>query len=244
MAQTYKNYCFSNTCSIDYLLLAIWASYMVNNKIINILVSHDTTLCRKIIAVIENIQNNQWDAAKSIWVIDICKMNNPSRRVFDCFDNEHSTFLKFLDPFQMLEFFCDCDLKDIVVSSTNYHFIERDQNGNISFSYKNEICSNCGSSLSSSRFNKIPPWFYLSTTYYKAKDFICFDELPKKLFFNDREYTLICDTIKSPNTKNHFCAIFEIDSTKFLIDDLDSIGYSEFIPNVHKSSTFFYFLFN
>jgi len=201
----------------------------------------DPSLCeivKNIKKVIELIEENKWYTAKTVWIIDVVKIM-PKRRVFDCEDNEYNMFIQFLRPFQKFELYCgqnQCALKNVAVKTKVDLYFSREQNNKFVLTTLDN-CSNCGANLLM-RFLQTPPWLIIQIG---SDDLICFDEFSKKLNLDSREYTHLCSTIVSPNIKNHFCAIFEIEGRSFLIDDLNS-QYSENIPNVHKVSTCFYFL--
>ena len=65
-----------NTCSIDHFLLTFWVSKIPDQNIINILEKHRNSK-NQFITIINEIINligsNQWNRAKSLWIIDVCK---------------------------------------------------------------------------------------------------------------------------------------------------------------------------
>jgi hypothetical protein len=247
MFTQYAKHSISNSCSIDYLLLCLWTSYYLNKDFLQLLNSFQikASLTECINKVISLIDVNKWNAAKSIWIIDVCKLT-PSRRVFDCKDTEYDKVARYLNNYQEFELKCinqKCDLFDIVVENRNELYFVRDDNNNIHFSLNDEYkCRNC-SSIQLKHFNRLPPWLIITVNYRTLNDFICFDELLKTIDINKKKYTLLCSTIVSLTVKQHFCAIFEIDNKKLLIDDLNST-HTDQIPNMHRTSTCFYLEIN
>ena len=69
---------FINTCFIDYLLLSIWICQKINQYTIKILEekfnSHNQ-LIANILKTFKYIDQKEWNKAKSVWMVDVCKMN-------------------------------------------------------------------------------------------------------------------------------------------------------------------------
>lgn len=63
----------TNTCTIDYFLLSLWLSTKFSNKIIQ-LVNESIELKDSLLGIINSIELNHWNNAKSICVLDICKI--------------------------------------------------------------------------------------------------------------------------------------------------------------------------
>ena len=96
LSDQYKNYSFANTCSIDYLLLCLWFCKKLNNNLFNELKDNslmDALLVKKIISIVEWIDENDWNKAKSIWIIEVCRLL-PCRRIFNFEDSEFSILFR------------------------------------------------------------------------------------------------------------------------------------------------------
>ena len=77
-----------------------------NSEIANILERYDDkNLSNSIRRVVESINQNMWNKAKSIWIIDVCNVT-PTRRVFDCNDCEFEKFIRFVNDMQMYKLVC------------------------------------------------------------------------------------------------------------------------------------------
>ena len=56
-----------NTCSIDYLLLAVWFSQQISNQSAQLLINlKEYNIIQRLINVIEFIENDEWNMAKTI----------------------------------------------------------------------------------------------------------------------------------------------------------------------------------
>jgi hypothetical protein len=101
-----------NTCTIDYLLLALWTSSKLSNKIICFL--NETFYHEKagfILNIIENIDSKNWNKAKSIWIQKIIKkepIEKNSQLIISLWGNEYEFFLKFIYEFQNHEIIFEC----------------------------------------------------------------------------------------------------------------------------------------
>ena len=239
--ETYKKFSLSNTCSIDYLLLCIWFIYKIKSNVFDLLFATDIdkTFLDKVSQLVHSINEHRWNLAKSIWIIDICNLR-PSRRVFNCEDNEYDKIVKYFNLTQTVNFFCcnkTCALNEITVKTEDQLYFRKDMNNNVCLTFIDK--HNCTNFLLK-RLVHTTPWLFMSSL--KKNDFMCFDELPQEITIHNLKFTIVCATIVSTTVIKHFCAIFKIDSRKFLIDDLNS-SYSEDIPNVHNVSTCLYHLF-
>ena len=68
------SFLISNTCTIDYYLLALWVSTKMTD--LRITQTNMPELKTSLItSIIESIEANQWDRAKSIWIRDVANMN-------------------------------------------------------------------------------------------------------------------------------------------------------------------------
>lgn len=181
----------------------------------------------------------------------MCKLK-PSRRTFDCIDSEYEIFIRFINPLQQYHFFCgnnNCVLKDISINNGRDLFFKPNlfnSKGEAILSNLNS-CSNCLSDLSI-RFINNPSFILIQPLYnFNDSNYMYFDNIPKTLNLDNREFYLLCCTTHKNSSKNsiktdHFCAIYEIENRKFYIDDLNTPSFTENIPNIHKISTCFYYL--
>jgi len=243
----YQRHLLSNTCPIDYLLLCIWTSYKLNQRILALIEEFrvlNELLVKTLLKIINYIHENQWNMAKSIWVVDILKIS-PTRRTFDCFGSEYDQFIRHVKFLQEFEMHCadkNCPLFKVKEYSNDEIYVRRDDNDNIVY-LEDRTCQICKKCLSLVFKRNSPPWLILQLALTKTSDFVCFDELPQTININELNYSILCTTIVSKTTLNHFSAIFQIENKSFLVDSLNS-AISENIPNTHEVSVCFYYLNN
>lgn len=63
--------------------------------------------------VVQSIKNILWDRAKSIWVLEICKLQPKPRRTFDYVNSEYENFIRYINRLQEYQLYCensDCEL--------------------------------------------------------------------------------------------------------------------------------------
>ena len=145
--------------------------------------------------------------AKSKWILDICNLR-PSRRVFNCEDNEYDKIVKYLNFIQTIIFFCcnkTCSLNGITVKTEDQLYFRKDMNNKFCLTFIDEHnCANCGNFLSK-RLTQTTPWIS-----------------NKMITTNNLRFAIVCATIVSTTVINDFFCYFKIDSRKFLIYDLNS----------------------
>lgn len=173
-------------------------------------------------------------------MIDLCKMQS-SRKIFDCENNEFDAIVQYLNKYQEFKFECkntNCNRFLIPIhEKRNQLYCDKDENENFVLNHNNIICSECLNVLSI-EFYQTPPWLVVQTL--RPNEIMLYNDLPKTLSFNNKTYIHLCSTIYKAFSR-HFCAIFEINNRYFFVDDL-STNCIENIPDIHYSSTSFYYL--
>ncbi len=96
-----------NTCTIDYPLFGLWfsrkltkSSFSLNTK--NILLKH-------LVKIIRHIDNNEWDRAKSIWILKFMCFSPDESNRFSLYGGVYDSFIKHLIRLQQHVFRCSCD---------------------------------------------------------------------------------------------------------------------------------------
>ena len=97
----YENFSIIDTCTIDYFLLAISFSSLLNENIIPMLdasslINEKNPLVANISKIIKLVLANEWNLAKTIWILDVIKLK-PQRRRFSTFGDEHEFFISFVN---------------------------------------------------------------------------------------------------------------------------------------------------
>jgi hypothetical protein len=237
--QDYKNVRLSNTCSVDYLLLAVWLSKEINPEIPYLITQYKSfpILSSSLLKVIDFIENMKWNEAKSSWLVDIAKIN-PEKKTINCFGAEARVFGKHVDVMQEFVFVCgttDCILFNRAIDNARNFFIKRDSNNNVFFPYLNMQCTECNQTQNI-RFVHNPPWILVESDVYSG---ISFTELPKKLFLGGLDFKLLCCTISSNMTPAHFEAIFELENKIYFLDDLAASAVEYLPPKTNTSCSLY-----
>ena len=94
-----------NACTIDYFLLALWTSSKLSKNILINLKNSD--IKEKIASIIGFIDSNNWNKAKSIWLLDVCKLcvsqDENGNHSICTFGTEMERFINFIKPIQSFE---------------------------------------------------------------------------------------------------------------------------------------------
>jgi hypothetical protein len=237
----HKDFKIINTCTIDYFLLGIWFASKLKSDIINQLnqMSTEYDIIKSILEVISSIELNDWNRAKSIWILDVLHLK-PTRRTFSTFGEEFIYFIKYFKDIQNVKYLCIKNKEKCVMSNDEfYYYFDENQNVNISL-FDTITCPECKSICSLKlEFEKIPPWLFVGTLYKDKDSEITFNEILPSFKINEKEYKFLFYTININN--DHFKSVFKIHNDFFLVDDLNSIKLEKTIPN-HKISSCFYYL--
>jgi len=101
-----KKIIFTNTCSFDYYLLAIWTTSQINKNI----TSNDCFNSNQksiIINMINLISEKKWSDAKLVWLIEICQIepciDKQDCYKIDCFGSVYDFFCKHISYIQTYE---------------------------------------------------------------------------------------------------------------------------------------------
>jgi hypothetical protein len=84
----YNGFAITNTCSFDYILFGLWLSTQLSERVKNVLADSNTIRGfdkTSLNVVINFIEQNNWNEAKTIWIIDILKMIPNELRSFRSF---------------------------------------------------------------------------------------------------------------------------------------------------------------
>ena len=67
-----------------------------------------TSLCYNMKCIVDLVLIDDWNRAKTIWILNVLKMQ-PIRRVFDTFGEEYNYFIKHVSENQLLNYICSAD---------------------------------------------------------------------------------------------------------------------------------------
>ena len=228
-----------NTCAIDYFLLALWTSSKLSkNILINL---KNSEIKEKIASIIGFIDSNNWNKAKSIWLLDVCKIfvsqDENGNHSICTFGTEMELFINFIKPIQSFESQVVCNNQLCMRSSTinDLYFSKVGEDVVLNFFLK-EKCSYCSHQLSiSNNFNGVPPYHFIESD---IRDKLNVHQLPNEISFGEgKMYKFICTTYCK---RQHFRSIFNIKSKIYLVDDLCPQKHDLDIPNHHISICVYY----
>ena len=212
-----------NTCSIDYFLLTFWVSKILDQNIINILEEHRNSqnqLITIINEIIYLIGSRQWNRAKSLWIIDVCRLRPDAKNEFDCYGNEYRLFVHYVRCLQEFKYYCSnkkCFQFNVSIEWATEIFFKRHQDNSVR--YLTLKCHHC-SEILLIRFTFTPPWLLIETEYNESKGLICFEYLPKIVCIDNQNLQLLCATVGSMNSFAHFKSYFTLDNRCFMINDI------------------------
>ena len=106
----FNNFKIIDTCTIDYFLLAISYSSIINVQIKNYLnnstrLDKTNSLKSKLNEIVNLILQNEWNKAKTIWILNVLKLE-PKRRCFSTFGDEFDFYIKHVKELQLLNYTC------------------------------------------------------------------------------------------------------------------------------------------
>lgn len=242
-----ENYNLTNisiidTCTIDYMLFALWVSCKLNKSIVeSIKTFPDSTKGSVLLEIISNIESNNWNSAKSLWLLKIANsldIDFNSNKSISTFGSEYEHFVKYIVPFQKFEMHIECSIGCINHNKTrlmtDLFFIKDNKKAHLSILRKS-ACAVCQYEKKESvKFLHNPPLIFIQT---KVEDNICKSQLPLELELNSQKYELLCATT---HTTNHFRAIFYLFDSFYLIDDLNPSQNIQKIPRSKIISCVYY----
>ena len=192
-----------------------------------------------IIIIIIKIDSNDWDSAKSIWVNYILRYKSYLliENEISLFGNEYEFFIQYvvdLQEYQLkTECSANCSENNIVRKQKELYFNKYQKQAILSF--KNEKCLRCSNLRNNEiTFIKTPSFLFIQT---KLEYEIFKEDVPKQLEVNSLYYKFLCATI---NKDNHFRAIFYLNNSFHLIDDLKNDKILTRIPRLNIISCVYY----
>jgi hypothetical protein len=237
-----------NTCTIDYYLLAIWCSSIMSGKIHEFLRStgNEEDLKNNLTVIIELIENLNWNKAKTVWLLGICKLDSQINQIsksIDTFGNEYEFFYRYfacLQVFNLTETClndkCPMVRTEKIIKQNYLYFINEKKKVVLNIqSFK--TCKRCKIALDVKfEFLSNPCWLILEIA---AGINLSIVELPRSFKLNSNEYHLLCATFYIVGRK-HFKAVFFINEIFYMVDDLKPNELKRQTPK-NKVLTCFYY---
>ena len=248
----YRDSSIINTCSFDYFLFGLWLSTKLSRKIKEFLAdSSQVTAFDKasINLVIDSIEQNKWNEAKTVWILKFLKMTPNKEGQFSTYSDTFRVFGRILSSQQL--FFADskcscCDFSQFK-ESTEFYF-NHDANNNLIYELSfGDICPLCNQKMDGNkgRFSSNPAWLFFDVNYnHKSFEKVNCSELPKVIQINELSFKLLCCQIivnEQSKAGAHFKGIFLIDDSFYLIDDLKK-DVKLNVPTSHKVTNCLYYL--
>ena len=231
----YENFELIDTCTIDYFLLAMSFTFELNESLAKRLANDKSNIALSIHQIIQLILNNEWNRAKSIWVLQVLKLL-PTRRKFSTFGEEFEFFISSVKALQLIKYSCT-SCKSLAYSSDELYF-DFDENMNVRLSSdERRVCLDCQSDANINKsFEKIPCWLFIQSLITSYKKNITLYDLPNDTFIDSQKYKLFMCTYL---VGTHFKSIIKINDRFYAFDDL-KVGLDEIVPKHIVSSCIYY----
>jgi hypothetical protein len=253
IAYNNKNLVVTNTCSIDYYLLALWVlSKIRSENIKNIPILF--TLSMKLEKIISLIERLNWKEARKIWIFEVLNIedritSNKNIRTLSLFGTESNMVINPFYVYQSYNLYqiCsgNCENNGSLISNDSSVIFFKKINDIIEMYYTyRDKCNKCRIRVSHSiLFHNYPQFLFIESIYNN----IFFDEIPKQINIENSVFKLLCVTT---HKMDHFKAIFNLFNREYLIDDLGPLISELTIQrqrnDVRNSpvTVSFYYLFN
>ena len=228
----------TNTCTIDYPLFGLWYSRKLTENVYSLNVKNE--LNNQIDKLIRLIDNEEWDRAKTIWILKYMRLSTHEINEFTVYGGVYDSFIKHLSSLQQHVFLCDCEpLIERRITDLSFFLFD----GQLSFSFHDNFCGKCLSEFNSMRYFKTTPlWLFIEIDDTNGP--ITIKEIPHCLNIAQLEYKFLFTIFHEFNEKkpnlNHFRAIFKHDENLYLIDDLAKKRIIKEVPIVNLSWVFYY----
>ena len=186
--------------------------------------------------IIGLISSEDWNRAKTIWVLLILKVKHNSNLDFSCWESEYNAFISHYEKYQAIFYNCDICNK-LLKSNICSLYLVKDENNNTYINI-NEFaeCVEC-KTLCQGKFVSTP--FCLLVEICSEKYNINLNDIPLQITIDGNEYHFLFFTLFVK--RNHFRSIFRLNSKFYLIDNLKK-GFQKKIPLKMKFGTIFYYL--
>jgi len=101
-----------DTCTIDYMLFALWVSCKLNKSIFQGIKRFPDSINGNVLSeIISCIETNNWNVAKSLWLLKIANVLNPnSKQTISTFGSEYEHFIRYIVPFQRFKLHIECSI--------------------------------------------------------------------------------------------------------------------------------------
>ena len=231
----FNNIPIQNTCTIDYFLLAFWVSFKLSNSFAKLMSSNQSKY--KIIqTIIDLIEMNEWDRAKTLWVLIILKLT-PDNWEISTFGTQYNMFVQPIKDLQVLYFTCNQCQVEVIRPRNDFQLSKIGNECQLNSSVV-EDCQNC-KTMVNGRFKNDCFVLLVEVLSDLDENKIQVNEIPERLHIDGHNFNFLCCSIE---VINHFQSIFSLNGSFYLIDDLKGKKMNNRIPADHKISFCFYYL--
>ena len=168
MLEKYNGFIIVNTCTIVYFLVAFAFSTILNDNIIASTIDvSSAVLMKKLDRIIKSALTLKWNRAKSIWILEVLKLE-PTRRKFCTFGDEFTSIIQHLNKLQLINFEC---CQKIFYHNDQLYFQYDEADKLVLSIHIERPCESCGSVNVTKTFSKSPLWLIIQnliTTYQKT----------------------------------------------------------------------------
>jgi hypothetical protein len=221
-----------NTCTIDYLLLCLWVSSQVSSTFVFRLSQFNDKNRDVLIAIINLIDNEQWNEAKSMWIIKVLNMRLNEKESVSTYGSEYDMFISRVVGFQMYQLNKNCKCKRKKYKMGSLYFARNSEEVTISL-FENE-CRECGSEDFKEYVFTSTPAFLIVENLFNIP--IMNTDIPRFFELKGVKYSLLCATF---HDIDHYRAIFLLNNRFYLVDDLKPTNFKDKLPSHCISSSFY-----
>ena len=214
----------SNTCTIDYYLFAFWVMFKVNNDLLEGFKSYNNEQYDIIKAIIDQIQNINWNQAKEMWILKMMKYKiRSSLKNISLYGSEDVMFFSYISKYQEYQMVQKCQptcIKNnsIYRSTSTYIFFQKENNiPKLFFGYTKK-CRLCSVSITTDIiFINQTKFLFIQPSQMN----MVISELPKEIMLNDQRFKLLCATLHTQLADGHFVGVFNFNNNLYIVDDLN-----------------------
>ena len=206
-----------NSCTIDYILLGFWISSKISAPIASLMTKQleNNDLINSIIRIIHCIDAEEWNRAKTLWILEVLDMKPNNNNFFDLLGTEFEFFSKYLRFFQEIKFSCtSCSFS---MTMKDLYFFKKNDVLNFSI-FNTDSCKFCKIDLNHDGFIQTPFWLVVESLYNDSLEPILFTDVPKNFSYKDQNFQLLFGTMHS---NLHFTSFFYLKNSFYYFDDLN-----------------------
>lgn len=197
------------------------------------------------INIIELIENNDWNNAKKLWILNVLKIYPDQVGYFNLEGDQFDMCDRFLISGQKYTAYINCLCCSYTerVSNDKIFFREYTIFSHILITIKNQVCTMCDQVVQVHLDSFMYPPYLVIQNADQAE--ITLSDLENIFEINGTIYELVFFTFFN-QYKRHYYAVVNICNTWFLIDDLNSSVISPFAEQkqIYKVYSCFYLMIN